>query len=1780
MRSQPAIDFRSLHQQNIEVENINAANVQDYDVDLNELIISKSIDATEQHRNRQHPTEALIHEREELDYSKLMGAKDLLLLNLPRDITTDKVKQMCSVKNVIVENVKLLRGLDSESIFGAIVTVHFQTQLKPLIESLHNHWIIDKKVKVRTRDQLSYETYNDRTLMISNIPPSYKEDDIIEIFNRYGVVVRVEMLLKDTEIEQALKHKKQNDQFTIQRQEEIKREMNRAHKLVKESIETEEEFQAYLESNLGKEEAKTLLSNFSDSKLANDRDKQLEVLDTQRKISIQKMLAQLQTESFDVKYSREHLQKLLDDLNNVPSLQTSEQTESFVPQQENERELLVKTLKYVNQNRENVSNELLAKLSDRVDLAKFNENQDPILQLHQLSREHLAEAYDNLIFILQQREELISKRIKSQLTHLDIKERVLFDNRDYSREQEIVKPFEYPFGKEISPEDVISVNDQIQMVLARRDLSAEQRLELVMSGVYSFHRKANWDQKHMDLGQTQKLNEYRMYPFVHPNLTQTMARIFFEGAPLKQDVQQQVDLLIEQRQDEYEIPFDELYHKEKKLIDQVVKAYQALEEKQATLPSPLGPQRIIEPTDVSEELLAEKGFAIQSQFERDQRRENDKLLRKGLDSNESNTHPGYFVDNSDMLLKMVEEGKITREDYEKFKVARQISNQENLGYAFDEAKIAAYTSNGMVIENRVIDISPKGGLEHRDLDKSFVINQMKNDSKLSSEYETLRDVKKQLRDFEKELDKEMPKLKRIEKFKQLARDLIENDPKESRKNIGRNQKQEDIVNDKIRQLQKENPDIDFTQLFDTERAELVRKNQHKKAFASYKAYQFLKHGVELSGKKQQEEKVPPRKTQDAHEFPPIQDTLAKFLTKNKYIDVIDRGERLENPGRKFDYNEKDFLQAYFGKDYARQRTIDIDKEHQSFGYNKTLKEKFPMEKYFKLPVYEQKRQKMLEQMGIDPYNKMSSDKYLDMERAKQNYSESLDDYIDHDHPTDKNRSFFEDLGQKMQNAINKPGNQIAIDKNLKVFNDKDYRLIRKQLREEYFPKQFQQAIASQKRQAIRAAVEEEKAKDTKTSEKFEPHYQGDNPEQKTVQIFTVKYSQQLENDEINFQDPQIQIANKNQKDSPTTQVESEGSLLNSVYGGLTEPVQRIQSDLLQNDKEKLRLNRNFVYELKDAEQSGSLHQLKDREIQQLIEKAEAYGMTFSEYLDAIKGGKIISEEMNQYSKDQYEREQLGITRNDYDVASRQRSSKNLSSFARDSESEREEEDVYRHYINKMNQEKESRHHQDKDKQRQAENLSQKQQELLNSMFPELPRFEGFFNSMSSDQHPFEDDKYKMPENFDEEDKQRDAEVENDQALYLRELQGRLLGEKLTPRQFSVLFNTEGDEKLNILFNKGIDRSTFLDLRKRAELMREVSESYKRRMIHQGEWTEENADQKLLEQIKKVQDQSKLKTNKRQSNEDLAEKLEKLQAILTSKQVLEKEYYFDEGLGESVNDHIQRIQAELPDIEVSVRRDNDGYPLIKTLYRPKYKYDIDRILSFDAEKEHQNMKESAEVILSAIMPFGQDALKDPSKLTKEQLQNSIKFLMPYNSGEEELYDIDNVTQKRIQGLVEERMHGKYKNDNEGFAQAFIQLNETATYDKTKKLTAVNRINPQLSNEDQYKMLRELDQDSEQMQREVAAQVLQRVREFMFLKERKQTDFVVGRRSEQSLFSEQVNSLEHSADQLEYKAGQMNHDEPAFDKEAYRQIKAEIKKRREAKERLLQQGFPELKPYLNF
>lgn len=128
------------------------------------------------------------------------------------------------------------------------------------------------------------------------------------------------------------------------------------------------------------------------------------------------------------------------------------------------------------------------------------------------------------------------------------------------------------------------------------------------------------------------------------------------------------------------------------------------------------------------------------------------------------------------------------------------------------------------------------------------------------------------------MDKDLPSLKKIKDFRDLAREVID-DP--SRPKVGalldkRTTQEERDLDDKIRKMQRENPDLDLTQLFETERAEIARKAQHKKAFASYKAFQFLKHGVEIksrgvveTAKAETQSQPAPFKSADPYDFPPL-----------------------------------------------------------------------------------------------------------------------------------------------------------------------------------------------------------------------------------------------------------------------------------------------------------------------------------------------------------------------------------------------------------------------------------------------------------------------------------------------------------------------------------------------------------------------------------------------------------------------------------------------------------------------------------------------------------------------------------------------------------------------------------------------------------------------------------------------------------------------------------------------------------------------------------------------
>ena len=105
------------------------------------------------------------------------------------------------------------------------------------------------------------------------------------------------------------------------------------------------------------------------------------------------------------------------------------------------------------------------------------------------------------------------------------------------------------------------------------------------------------------------MSMYRDYPEIREDVPPSLQRMFFEGAPLKPEMQEQVDELIQKKLDEFEVPFDEIYHKEMRVVDQVVKAHQLLKDNERALPDPFTEDRKIRPGDVPEDILEEKGLS-------------------------------------------------------------------------------------------------------------------------------------------------------------------------------------------------------------------------------------------------------------------------------------------------------------------------------------------------------------------------------------------------------------------------------------------------------------------------------------------------------------------------------------------------------------------------------------------------------------------------------------------------------------------------------------------------------------------------------------------------------------------------------------------------------------------------------------------------------------------------------------------------------------------------------------------------------------------------------------------------------------------------------------------------------------------------------------------------------------------------------------------------------------------------------------------------------------------
>ena len=153
-----------------------------------------------------------------------------MLFNLSRSTTKEQITDICAGKGINIINVSLTYSIDREHIAFALVEVGTPSQVKSVKKKLTNFWLEDKKVKLKSREELGYENYHNRTLIVRNLPTHYKVKHLIKLFSNFGSPVSIELPKKNTLIEKEIQSKV--DSYITERDDKRKLQTKHAQSVV------------------------------------------------------------------------------------------------------------------------------------------------------------------------------------------------------------------------------------------------------------------------------------------------------------------------------------------------------------------------------------------------------------------------------------------------------------------------------------------------------------------------------------------------------------------------------------------------------------------------------------------------------------------------------------------------------------------------------------------------------------------------------------------------------------------------------------------------------------------------------------------------------------------------------------------------------------------------------------------------------------------------------------------------------------------------------------------------------------------------------------------------------------------------------------------------------------------------------------------------------------------------------------------------------------------------------------------------------------------------------------------------------------------------------------------------------------------------------------------------------------------------------------------------------------------------------------------------------------
>ena len=125
-------------------------------------------------------------------------------------------------------------------------------------------------------------------------------------------------------------------------------------------------------------------------------------------------------------------------------------------------------------------------------------------------------------------------------------------------------------------------------------------------------------------------------------------------------------------------------------------------------------------------------------------------------------------------------------------------------------------------EHYPLEVTLKSSIDHSELDRHYLLARAKNAAKTVDEIEKVRLARQELRDFEKEIDSMLPSRKKLKKFKQMAKSLIEDNKFKSRVEPSSQfmtELERDRFDAKVKEMEAAYPNLDLTTLYESESAD-------------------------------------------------------------------------------------------------------------------------------------------------------------------------------------------------------------------------------------------------------------------------------------------------------------------------------------------------------------------------------------------------------------------------------------------------------------------------------------------------------------------------------------------------------------------------------------------------------------------------------------------------------------------------------------------------------------------------------------------------------------------------------------------------------------------------------------------------------------------------------------------------------------------------------------------------------------------------------------------------